>query len=94
MPVKPVQVRDVGGDRRSAATETTRSAAEDERDAPYHAEMADARSAVGDNQRARSGRSPATIFGRAAQIKRDLMMKYDPQSQRVREVRSSPRISS
>ena len=42
--------------------------------------MADCLSAVGDNKRARSERSRATIFRRAAQIKRDLAMKYDPQS--------------
>ena len=78
MPVKPVRLGDVDGDRRSAATENTRRAAEDEKEALYHAEMADCLSAVGDNQRARSERSRATIFRRAAQVKRDLATKYDP----------------
>ena len=79
MPDKPVRLHDVDGDRRSAATENTRGAAEDEKDALYHAEMADSLSAVGDNQRARSERSRATILRRAAQIKRDPATKYDAQ---------------
>jgi len=80
MPAKPVRLQDVDGDRRSAATQNSRRAAEDEEDALYHAQMADFLSAVGDNQRAHSERSRATILRRAAQIKRDLAMKYDPQS--------------
>jgi hypothetical protein len=79
MPDKPVRLHDVDGDRRSAATDNTRGAAEGEKDALYHAEMADSLSAVGHNQRARSERSRATILRRAAQIKRDLATKYDPQ---------------
>ena len=80
MPAEPVRLGEVDGDRRSAAAENSRRAAEDERDALYHAEMADCLAVVGDNQRARSERSRATIFRRAAQIKRDLAMKYNPQS--------------
>jgi len=77
--VSPVRVGDAEGVRQLLATENRRRAAEDERDALYHAEMADCLSAVGDQDRARTERSRATIFRRAAQIKRDLAMKYDPQ---------------
>jgi hypothetical protein len=52
MPVKPVRLGDGDGDLPSAATENSRRAAEDEKDALYHAEMADCLSAVGDNNRA------------------------------------------
>ena len=74
-----MRVGDAEGVRQLLATENRRRAAEDERDALYHAEMADCLSAVGDQDRARTERSRATIFRRAAQIKRDLAMKYDPQ---------------
>lgn len=65
--------------RRRLAAENRRSAADDEKDAVYHAEMADCLSVVGDQERARSERSRATILRRGAQIKRDLAVKYDPQ---------------
>ena len=39
--------------------------------------------AVGDEERALSERSTATVLRRGAQIKRDLAMKYAPQSREV-----------
>jgi hypothetical protein len=72
-----VRIGDVDGDRQVVAMENLRRAAEDEKDALYHASMADCLSVVGDEDRARSERSRATILRRAAQIKRDIAMKYD-----------------
>ena len=72
-----VRIGDVDGDRQVVATENLRRAAEDEKDALYHASMADCLAVVGDEDRASSERSKATVLRRAAQIKRDVAMKYD-----------------
>ena len=82
---------DVEGDRQRAAAENRRLAAEEEKEALYHAEMAVCLSTVGDKDRARSERSQATVLRRAAQIKRDLAMKCDP---RASEVAAGPVVQN
>ena len=74
----PVRLDDVEGDRQRAAAENRRLAAQEEKEALYHAEMAACLSTVGDEDRARSERGQATVLRRAAQIKRDLATKCDP----------------
>jgi hypothetical protein len=65
--------------RRSVAAENRRLAEVDEREALYHAAMTLCLSAVGDCDQAREERRRATVLRRAAQIKRDIAQKYDPQ---------------
>ena len=78
-PVKPGAV----GGRQRAAAENRRLAAQEEKEALYHTEMAVCLSTVGDKERARSERSQATVLRRAAQIKRDLAMKCNPGASEV-----------
>ena len=64
--------------RQRVAAENRDLAAQDDREALYHATMAVCLSTVGDREQARNERSRATVLQRAAQIKRDIAQKYDP----------------
>ena len=66
-------------DRREAAVENRELAEELEKEARYHAELAECLSGVGDTKQARVKRSRATIQRRTAQIKRDIAQKHDRQ---------------
>jgi hypothetical protein len=63
----------------TVAGENRRLAEDDEREALYHAAMAVCLSMVGESDEARKERSRATVVRRAAQIKREIAQKYDPQ---------------
>jgi hypothetical protein len=65
--------------RQTVAAENRCLAEDDEREALYHAAMAVCLSMVGDSDEARKERSRATVLRRAAQIKREIAQKYDPQ---------------
>ena len=78
MNAEPIRPEDAE-DRQRSAAENRRLAAQEEKDALYHAEMAVCLSAVGDKDGARSERSQATVLRRTAQMKRDLAMKCDPE---------------
>ena len=64
--------------RLRVAAENRDLAAQDDREALYHATMAVCLSTVGDCEQAQTERSRATVLQRTAQIKRDIAQKYDP----------------
>ena len=67
--------------RQSVAAENRRLAEDDEREALDHAAVAVCLSTVGDCEEAQKERARATVLRRAAQIKRDIAQKYDPQAE-------------
>ena len=76
----PLRRGEVELDCTELAEANRRLAEREEHEAIYHSDMAVCLSDVGDEQSARAERNRATILRRAAQIKRDLALKYDRRS--------------